>query len=312
MMEYHQPVMARECIEGLAVQPGGVYVDATFGGGGHSRRILEQLGEKGRLIGFDQDEDAAENVPEDPRLTFVPHNFRFLKRFLKLYGIKAIDGVLADLGVSSHQLDEASRGFSYRYDADLDMRMNRQQERTAAQVINTYPEEELQGLFSEYGEVRNARTLAGRLVKERQTRPIRTIGNLLSVIDPLVRGKRERYLAQVFQALRIEVNDEMEALRDFLEQSLELLKPGGRLVIIAYHSIEDRLVKNFLKTGNVHGKVRRDFYGNIYRPFRLIVKGEGPGEEEIAENPRARSARLRVAEKVESNFRKAEEELDMY
>ncbi len=312
MMAYHQPVMARECMDGLAIQQGGAYVDATFGGGGHSKRILEHLGEKGRLIAFDQDEDAAENAPEDPRLTFVPHNFRFLKRFLKLYGTKEVDGILADLGVSSHQLDEAVRGFSYRFDADLDMRMNQQQEQTAARIVNTYSEEALQRLFSEYGEVRNAKTLARRLVEERQNRPVQTIGNLLSVIDPVIRGKRERYLAQLFQALRIEVNDEMGALDDFLEQSMELLKPGGRLVVLAYHSIEDRMVKNFLKTGNVQGKPRRDFYGNIFRPFRLIVKGEKPTPEEVAENPRARSARLRVGERTESDFKEEEEGLNMY
>jgi 16S rRNA (cytosine1402-N4)-methyltransferase len=293
--------MAAESLEGLAIRPAGVYVDATFGGGGHSRLILQQLGDKGRLIAFDQDEDAVRNVPGDARLTFVPHNFRFLKRFLKLYGIKAADGILADLGVSSHQLDEAERGFAYRFDAGLDMRMNRQQERTAADVLNTYSAEALQRLFSEYGEVRNARTLAQRLVQERQSRSIDTVANLLAVVEPLIRGKRERYLAQLFQALRIEVNDEMGALADFLAQSLEALRPGGRLVVIAYHSVEDRLVKNFLKTGNIHGTPERDFYGNIYRPFRILTKKAlQASPEEIAENPRARSARLRIAERLQN------------
>lgn len=303
MSAYHQPVMAAESLEGLHIRPGGIYVDATFGGGGHSRLILEQLGDNGRLIAFDQDEDAARNVPEDSRLTFVPHNFRFMKRFLKLHGVREVDGILADLGVSSHQLDEAERGFSYRFDSDLDMRMNRQQEKTAATVVNSYSQEELQRIFSEYGEVRNARTLAERLVEERQVRPLETVGNFLSVVDPLVRGKRARYLSQVFQALRIEVNDEMGALEDFLNQSLEFLDVGGRLVVIAYHSVEDRMVKNFLKTGNVRGKMEKDFYGNIYRPFRLITKKalQAP-KTEVADNPRARSARLRVGEKKQSNF----------
>lgn len=309
MSAYHRPVMAGESLEGLAVRPDGIYVDATFGGGGHAALILGQLGAAGRLIAFDQDEDAAANLPDDPRLTFVPHNFRFLKRFLKLYGIGSgtVDGILADLGVSSHQLDEAERGFSYRFDAELDMRMNRQQERTAAQIVNTYSAEALQHLFSEYGEVRNARTLARRLVEERQLRSIDTVGNLLSVVEPLIRGKRERYLAQLFQALRIEVNDEMGALTDFLTQSLEALRIGGRLVVIAYHSVEDRFVKHFLKTGNIEGKPERDFYGNIYRPFRLLTKKALPASsEEIAENPRARSARLRIGERLRSDFAKDE------
>lgn len=301
MTAYHRPVMAAESLEGLAIRPAGVYVDATFGGGGHSRLLLQQLGDKGRLIAFDQDEDAVRNVPDDARLTFVPHNFRFLKRFLKLYGIEAVDGILADLGVSSHQLDEAERGFSYRFEAGLDMRMNRQQERTAADVVNTYSADALQRLFSEYGEVRNARTLAQRLVEERRTRSIDTVENLLAVVEPLIRGKRERYLAQLFQALRIEVNDEMGALADFLAQSLETLRPGGRLVVIAYHSVEDRLVKNFLKTGNIQGTPERDFYGNINRPFRILTKKAlQASSEEIAENPRARSARLRIGERRQS------------
>lgn len=295
---YHLPVLAKESIEMLTVKPAGAYVDATFGGGGHSRLILNELGDKGRLFGFDQDEDALPNVPDDTRFEFIQSNFRYLKRFLKLHGVKAVDGILADLGVSSHQLDEASRGFSYRFDAELDMRMNQQGERTAADVVNSYPTEDLQRVFSEYGEVRNARTLAQRIADERQVREIRTIADFLAIVEPVIRGQRLRYLSQVFQALRIEVNDEMGALREFLEQSMEVLKPGGRLVVITYHSIEDRLVKNFLKTGNAEGEVKKDFYGNIERPFKVITKNAiEPSEEEIRQNPRARSARLRVGEK---------------
>ncbi|MBK7872714.1 MAG: 16S rRNA (cytosine(1402)-N(4))-methyltransferase RsmH [Saprospiraceae bacterium] len=297
-MTYHLPVLAKESIEMLEIKPDGTYVDATFGGGGHSKLILERLGDKGRLFGFDQDEDALPNVLDDKRFEFIHNNFRYLKRFLKLHGVKEVEGILADLGVSSHQLDEASRGFSYRFDAELDMRMNQQGERSAADVVNTYTAEDLQRVFSDYGEVRNARTLAQRIVEERKTREIRTIADFLAIIEPLIRGQRLRYLSQVFQALRIEVNDEMGALQEFLEQSLEVLKFGGRLVIITYHSIEDRIVKNFLKTGNVEGEVKKDFYGNIDRPFIVITKNAiEPSAAEINENPRARSARLRVGEK---------------
>lgn len=303
MMEYHKPVMATESLEGLAIRRDGTYVDATFGGGGHSALILEQLGDKGRLIAFDQDEDARQNLPDDNRLIFVPHNFRFLKRFLKLHRVQSVDGILADLGVSSHQLDEAERGFSYRFDSALDMRMNRGQDRTAADVINTYGPDDLQRLFSEFGEVRNARTLARHLADERQVRRLDTIGQFLSVIEPLIRGKRERYLSQVFQALRIEVNDEMGALKDFLEQSLEALTIGGRLVVIAYHSVEDRIVKNFLKTGSTEGKTIRDFYGNIYRPFEVLTKKAlQASKTETQNNPRARSAKLRIGERIETEF----------
>ncbi|MCB0580901.1 MAG: 16S rRNA (cytosine(1402)-N(4))-methyltransferase RsmH [Phaeodactylibacter sp.] len=298
-MEYHQPVLASESIDALAIRPGGIYVDATFGGGGHSRLILEKLGAEGRLLGFDQDEDARANVPEDGRFAFVQHNFRFMKRFLRLHRITELDGMLADLGVSSHQLDVAERGFSYRFDAALDMRMSRQQEKTAATVTNTYTPEALQEVFSRYGEVRNARTLAQRITQEREHRPIETIGAFLAAVEPVVRGHRARYLSQVFQALRIEVNDEMGALQDFLEQALELLRPGGRLAVITYHSVEDRMVKNFLKAGNFEGRQEKDFYGNIQRPFKTITKKAiTPSEEEVRQNPRARSAKLRVGEKV--------------
>lgn len=297
-MAYHLPALASESIDALAIQPDGIYVDATFGGGGHTKLILRELGDNGRLLGFDQDEDAVPNAPDDARFEFVLSNFRYLKRFLKLHGAQQVDGILADLGVSSHQLDVAERGFSYRFEAALDMRMNQQDEQTAANIVNTYNAEALQHVLGTYGEVRNAKTLAQRIVAERAVREIRTIHDLLTIIEPLIRGQRLRYLSQVFQALRIEVNDEMGALAEFLEQSLEVLKPGGRLVIITYHSIEDRLVKNFLKTGNVQGEVKKDFYGNIERPFEVITKSPiEPSVAEVQENPRARSAKLRVGEK---------------
>ncbi|MCB0558936.1 MAG: 16S rRNA (cytosine(1402)-N(4))-methyltransferase RsmH [Lewinellaceae bacterium] len=298
-MTYHEPALARESIDALAIRTGGIYVDATFGGGGHSRLILNELGAEGRLLGFDQDEDALANILEDERFTFVHHNFRFLKRFLRLHRIQEVDGILADLGVSSHQLDVAERGFSYRFDAALDMRMNQQQEKTAASLANTYDADALQDVFSRYGEVRNARTLAQRIVEERRHRPIETIGAFLAVVEPVIRGHRARYLSQAFQALRIEVNDEMGALQEFLEQSLEVLKPGGRLAVITYHSIEDRMVKNFLKAGNFEGRQEKDFYGNIQRPFKVISrKAIVPSEEEVQQNPRARSAKLRIGEKI--------------
>jgi 16S rRNA (cytosine1402-N4)-methyltransferase len=290
--------MAQPCIDGLVTNPNGVYVDATFGGGGHSRLILEHLGEQGKLVGFDQDEDALANVPEDDRFIFVQHNFRFLKRFLKLHRIREVDGIMADLGVSSHQLDVPERGFSFRFDAPLDMRMNQQQEETAASLLQRLTVEELQDILSRFGEVRNAKTLAEQLVAEQRVKPIETIGAFLAVVDPLVRGNRARYLAQVFQALRIAVNDEMGALEDFLNQCLEVLKPGGRLVVLSYHSLEDRMVKHFLKTGNVEGVQEKDFYGNINRPFKVLTrKAELPTEEEIERNSRARSAKLRVGER---------------
>ncbi|TXB61534.1 16S rRNA (cytosine(1402)-N(4))-methyltransferase RsmH [Phaeodactylibacter luteus] len=298
-MTYHLPVLAQPCVDGLVVNADGVYVDVTFGGGGHSRLILDHLSPKGQLLGFDQDEDAQANVPDDSRFTFVQHNFRFLKRFLKLHGHKEVDGILADLGVSSHQLDVPERGFSFRFDAPLDMRMNQQQEETAAGLLRRLSAEELQDILGRYGEVRNARTLAARLVDEQASgRRIDTVGDLLAVAEPLIRGNRARYLAQVFQALRIAVNDEMGALEDFLQQCAEVLKPGGRLVVLSYHSLEDRAVKHFLKTGNVSGEQEKDFYGNISRPFKLITrKAVLPTEKEIRENSRARSAKLRIGEK---------------
>ena len=294
-MNYHLPVLANECIEALAMKEDGCYVDATFGGGGHSRLILKELGKKGRLLAFDQDDDSLPNLIEDERFIFCHHNFRFLKRFLRLHGIQQVDGILADLGVSSHQLDVAERGFSFRYDADLDMRMSQKDGTTAAIVLNQYSADALQRVLGEYGEVRNARTLAQKIVETRGVKPLQTIADFLQVVDPMVRGQRNKYLAQVFQALRIEVNDEMGALKEFLEAAQDVLKPGGRLVVMSYHSLEDRMVKNLLKTGNIEGKVIKDFYGKIERPFDTLYKGvKTASVEEMAKNPRSRSAKLRV------------------
>ncbi len=294
-MSYHKPVLAKTCIEALAIKKNGRYVDATFGGGGHSRLMLNELGEDGRLYAFDQDDDALQNIIEDERFVFNHHNFRYLKRFLRLHGVNQVDGILADLGVSSHQLNVAERGFSYRFEADLDMRMNRQDGKTAADVLNDYSVAELQNVFGKYGEVRNAKTLAQKIVQDRGAKPLQAIGDFLRIVEPMIRGQKNRYLAQVFQALRIEVNDEMGALKEFLQEAHEVLKPDGRLVVISYHSLEDRLVKNLMKTGNTEGVVVKDFYGKIDRPFKLLFKGvKTPSELEMAENPRSRSAKLRV------------------
>ena len=298
-MSYHDPVMLTECIEGLQINPAGIYVDATFGGGGHAREILKKIKATGHLYGFDQDEDALANTLDSENFTFVQQNFRYLDKALRLQGVRKVDGILGDLGVSSHQLDVAERGFSYRFEAALDMRMNQQGERKADEVINTYSAEELQSVFSRYGELRNSKTLAQAIVKDRKIRKIRTIGDLLKVVDPLIRGQRNKYLSQVFQAIRIEVNEEMEVLKDFLNASLKVLKPGGRLVIMSYHSLEDRLVKNFFKSGNFDGELEKDFYGNINRPFKLITKKSVmASEKELKLNSRSRSARLRIAEKL--------------
>ncbi|MEO1517786.1 MAG: 16S rRNA (cytosine(1402)-N(4))-methyltransferase RsmH [Bacteroidota bacterium] len=297
-MAYHVPVLLTESLEALIKHKDGVYVDATFGGGGHSTAILDTISAKGHLYAFDQDSDVLENlISENEHFTFIQHNFRFLKRFLRLHGVRQVDGILADLGVSSHQLDSPQRGFSHRFDAALDMRMNRQDGKTAAHLLNTCDARKLQQIFSDYGEVRNARSLASAIEKARRQKEIRTIGEFVGLIEPLIRGNRQRYLSQVFQALRIEVNEEMEALSEFLQQSLEVLRPGGRLVIISYHSLEDRLVKRFLKSGRLDGQVEKDFYGNIERPFRLIGKSVTASEEELRRNSRSRSARLRIAEK---------------
>ena len=302
MAAYHVPVLADESVGYLDLRPGGIYVDATFGGGGHSRYILERAGTKDiRLFGFDQDEAAAANALEDSRFTFVAANFRNLRNFLRLYGVDRIDGLLADLGVSSHQFDEADRGFSFRFDAELDMRMGKETaDRTAADVVNHYSAEDLQAVFGQYGEVRNARSLALAIAEAREQAPIATIQDLLRVVDPWVRGTRPRYLAQVFQALRIEVNDEIGALTDLLAQATDLLIPQtGRLSVISYHSLEDRITKNFLKTGNAEGTVNKDFYGKIDRPYKLLTKKPVlPTADECQQNSRARSAKLRAGERV--------------
>ena len=300
-MDYHVPVLADESVDYLITRPDGIYVDVTFGGGGHGRLVLEALSPQGKLFGFDQDPDAAANVLDDDRFTFVAANFRDLRNYLRLYGVEHIDGLLADLGVSSHQFDAAERGFSFRFDAPLDMRMNQEGGRTAADLVNELGAEDLQHVLGQFGEVRNARTLAQAIVSARESRPVRTIGDFLTVVDPLVRGQRNRYLAQVFQALRIAVNDEIGALTGLLRQATELLRPGGRLVVISYHSLEDRLVKNFMRAGRADGKPEKDFYGNIDRPYRILTrKPVAPSEAEIARNPRARSAKLRVGERAEA------------
>jgi len=297
---YHIPVMLNECMEGLAIKPDGVYVDVTFGGGGHSKEILSRLGEKGTLYGFDQDADAENNIPEDDRFVFVRSNFRYLSNFMRFHGETEIDGLLADLGVSSHHFDDKDRGFSFRFQGMLDMRMNTRAGKTAADILNTYTEEALSTLFYLYGELKNSRKLASVIVKARETKPLETTDEFLALITPYIgKDKEKKMLAQVFQALRIEVNDEMRALREMLQQAMHLLKPGGRLVVMTYHSLEDRLVKNFFKSGNFEGTISQDFFGNIQSPFRLINnKVITPSSEEVEVNPRSRSAKLRIAEKL--------------
>ena len=297
---YHVPVLLNESIDALCLKPGGVYVDVTFGGGGHSREILRRLDPTARLFSFDQDADAERNVPEGcDGFTFVRSNFRYLKNWMRYYDIDHIDGLLADLGVSSHHFDDAERGFSFRFDAPLDMRMNKRAGKTAADIVNTYEEERLANIFYLYGELKNSRKLASAIVKARNGQSIRTIGEFLEIIKPLFGREREKKeLAKVFQALRIEVNQEMEALKEMLAAATEALKPGGRLVVITYHSLEDRMVKNIMKTGNVEGKAETDFFGNLQTPFRLVNnKVIVPDEAEIERNPRSRSAKLRIAEK---------------
>lgn len=298
---YHVPVLLHESLEGLAIAPSGVgvYVDVTFGGGGHSREILKRLGTEGTLYGFDQDADAEKNIPADDRFVFVRSNFRFLYNFMRFHGeVGEVDGILTDLGVSSHHFDDKERGFSFRFEGELDMRMNRRAGLTAADVINTYPEKELADLLYLYGELKQSRRIASALVKVRQQKPVKRIEELLEICKPFGgKDKEKKFLAQIFQALRIEVNQEMRALKDMLTQTLDVLKPGGRLVVITYHSLEDRLVKNFLKTGNFEGKVEQDFFGNVFTPFRMVHnKVIVPTEEEIERNPRSRSAKLRIAE----------------
>ena len=296
---YHIPVLLMPSVDGMNIRPDGIYADMTFGGGGHSREILSRLGDGGRLLSFDQDEDAERNIVDNPHFTFVRSNFRYLKNFLRYHGIEQVDGILADLGVSSHHFDDSERGFSFRSDGPLDMRMNKRAGITAADVVNNYSEERLADIFYLYGELKNSRKIASVLAKARAIQPINTIGEFLEVIKPLFGREREKKeLAKVFQALRIEVNHEMEALKEMLCATAEVLRPGGRLAVITYHSLEDRLVKNMMKTGNVEGKMEKDFFGNVETPFRLVNnKVIVPDEEEIAANPRSRSAKLRIAEK---------------
>lgn len=293
---YHRPVMLTECLDGLDLQPGGTYVDVTFGGGGHSRAILERLGAQGRLLAFDQDPDVQAHLPQDGRFTFVDANFRHLKRFLRLHGALPVDGILADLGVSSHQFDEAERGFSFRFDAELDMRMDTRAERSARELLNEASEEELRRIFRLYGELTNAGRVAKLVVLARSKGELRTIEQLKAAIAPAMgNDKPAKFYAKVFQALRIELNEEMEALQEFLLQCAEVIKPGGRLVVMSYHSLEDRLVKHLIKQGNLEGKVEKDFYGNDLRPFDPVNgKAIVASDAEQAENPRARSAKLRI------------------
>lgn len=296
---YHIPALLSETIDGLNIQPAGIYVDVTFGGGGHSKEILKRLGAKGRLFSFDQDEDAEQNIINDKRFTFVRSNFCYLRNFMQYHQVEHVNGILADLGVSSHHFDEADRGFSFRFEGQLDMRMNKRAGASAAELLNTLSEEKLADIFYFYGEMKNARKIASLIVAARREKKFETIADFLDVVRPCVNKlKEKKELAQVFQALRIEVNKELETLKDMLEQSRDLLKTGGRLAVITYHSLEDRLVKNFFKTGNFEGKVEQDFFGHTNTPLKAISnKVIVPSDDEIARNPRARSAKLRVAEK---------------
>lgn len=298
---YHIPVLLKESVDGMNIRPDSICVDVTFGGGGHSKEILSRLNDNGHLYSFDQDEDAIGNILPDKRFTFVHGNFRYLKNFLAYYQVEEIDALLADLGVSSHHFDETDRGFSFRFeDGDLDMRMNQKARKTAATVLNTYSEEKLADVFFLYGELKQAKRIASAIVKTRSSEPYKTIQDLLRTLEPFVnKAKEKKVLAQAFQALRIEVNDEMSALKEMLSQALEVLKVGGRLSVITYHSLEDRLVKNFFKTANFEGKIEKDFFGNLLSPFRLVNnKVIIPDSEEQSHNPRSRSAKLRIAEKI--------------
>ena len=298
---YHLPVLLEETLDHLRIRPGGRYVDCTFGGGGHSRAILARLGPNGRLFGFDQDKDARANLPDDHRIQFLPHNFRHLGRFLRLHEVTAVDGILADLGVSSHQFDEAARGFSFRFEGDLDMRMDQRQSLTAYEVVNNWPEQQLHKLFEQYGEVTNAKTLARTIVQVRRSVSLKTISNFRSALAPIVKGNPNKYFAQVFQALRIEVNDELGALKEMLLQAPGLLSTGGRIAVITFHSLEDRLVKNFFKKGSFEDEDPQDPFGQpVSSPLLKVItkKPVTPGEKELQSNPRSRSAKLRVAERV--------------
>lgn len=300
MTDYHIPALLHESIDGLNIQPNGTYVDVTFGGGGHSKEILTRLGDGGRLYGFDQDEEAYENVLNDDRFVFVRSNFRYLSNFLQYYQVEKVDGILADLGVSSHHFDDEERGFSFRFDSLLDMRMNRSSKLTAADVLNNYDEEQLSNLFYLYGELRMARKIASAIVFARQKKPIATVNEFLEIMDRFTyRDREKKVLAQAFQALRIEVNQELDALKEMLQQSVDCLATGGRLCVISYHSLEDRMVKNFFRSGNIEGEVEKDFYGNPLTNLKIINrKVIIPSEEEQRVNPRSRSAKLRIAEKI--------------
>ncbi|MDE6648247.1 MAG: 16S rRNA (cytosine(1402)-N(4))-methyltransferase RsmH [Prevotella sp.] len=296
---YHVPVLLKESVDGLDIRPDGIYVDVTFGGGGHSREILSRLGRNGHLYSFDQDADTERNIVNDDRFTFVRSNFRYVHNWMQYYGVERIDGLLADLGVSSHHFDDETRGFSFRFNASLDMRMNKRAGLTAADILNNYTEEQLADVLYLYGELKNARRLAKAIVNGRQQKAIMTTADLGEAIEPFMRSEREKKdLARVYQALRIEVNHEMDALRDMLCKATQLLCQGGRLSVITYHSLEDRIVKNVMKTGNVEGKVKQDFYGRISSPFRFVSKVAVPSDEEQQRNPRSRSAKLRIAEKA--------------
>lgn len=297
---YHIPALLNECIEGLNINPDGTYVDVTFGGGGHSRAIMNNLRQNGHLFGFDQDQDAIANAINDPRFTFVYSNFTYISNFLRFHNVNQVDGIIADLGVSFHHFDESERGFSFRFDGTLDMRMNQKADKDARWIIANYNEEELARIFYLYGELKSSRKLAAAIIKARNNKSIDTTGELLDIIKPLIKPAHEKKeLAQVFQALRIEVNNEIDVLKSLLMQSVKVLKPGGRLVILTYHSLEDRLVKNFLKSGNIEGKIEKDFFGRVNSPFKLINnKVIVASDEEVERNPRARSAKLRIAEKL--------------
>ena len=297
-MEYHNPVLLKETVDGLNIKPDGVYVDVTFGGGGHSKEILSRLNANGKLFGFDQDEDAWENALPDERFTLIQENFRYIKRFLRFYGIKEVDGILADLGVSSHQFDVPERGFSTRFDAELDMRMSQKNDLNAFRVVNEYDDANLRRVFLDYGELKNAPALARTIIEAREYEPINTTDELKDILAKYLPEKvRNKVLAQIYQAIRIEVNQEMDVLKEFLEQSLEILNPGGRLSVISYHSLEDRLVKRYIKNGMFEGEPERDFFGNYSVPFQTIGKLIVPDNAEIKINNRARSAKLRIAEK---------------
>jgi 16S rRNA (cytosine1402-N4)-methyltransferase len=297
-MEYHNPVLLKETVDGLNIKPDGIYVDVTFGGGGHSKEILKRLGPNGKLFGFDQDEDAQANALQDERFVLIPENFRYIKRFLRFHSVKSVDGILADLGVSSHQFDVPERGFSTRFDAELDMRMSKKNELDAFKVVNEYDEANLKRVFLDYGELKAAPALARTIIEAREKKSISTTDELKVVLSKYLPEQfKNKILAQIYQAIRIEVNQEMDALKEFLEQSLDILKPEGRLSVISYHSLEDRLVKRFIKNGMFEGEPERDFFGNFSVPFKSIEKLIVPSDEEIKVNNRARSAKLRVAEK---------------